>query len=439
MLTNASGGANRLALSGLKRAVPREVKARAVLMGLLFALILSAILVFQFLPTDQVILDVGDVSPRDIHAPYKKTYVSQVLTEREKAKAEAEVRDVYDPPDPRVARQQVAKARQICDYINSVRHDIYATAEQKYHWIQSIPDLTLPPTVISRTLDLIDEDWQEVADQTVYVLNQAMRRVIQENQLTEAKRTLPTSVSLDLSEEQAEIVIELVKNLIRPNSFYNADKTAEAKGRAGEGALQITQSVEKGESILRQGDIVTALDLEALDQFGLRQTSIKWFDIVGKVLFVLTIALVMGLYLLRFRPDFWISLRYQLLLSSLIMLFVLVAKMMVSGHALLPYLFPLATLSMLLSVLFDPQLAVLVTVLLSATVGLISDGSLEMTAYALFGGIIAALRLGRRVERLNILLWCGTYVALANLAVIFIFRLPDQSNMIDLLPLIGIG
>jgi len=117
--------------------------------------------------------------------------------------------------------------------------------------------------------------------------------------------------------------------------------------------------------------------------------------------------------------------------------FALIAKVMVEGHTILPYLFPLATLSMLLSILFEPQLAVMATILLSATVGFLSDGSLELTAYSLFGGLVASLRLGR-VERLNVLFWSGTYVAIANLAVVLTFRLPGHNyDTLGLLTLIG--
>ncbi len=438
MLVNTYGNFNRRVPS-TEQAIIWQTKARALFLGLFSAIIMSLILAFPILPIGQVTIDVGDVSPRDIRAPVQKTYVSQVLTEQEKARAEAAVRDVYDPPDPQVARRQIVKARQVCDYIDSIRHDSYATLEQKRQWIAAIPDLSLSPEIIDAILVLSAEEWKKTVEQTSEVLGRAMRRVIQENQLAEAKRSLPTDISLDLSENQAAIVIELVKNLVRPNSFYNADKTTEAKRQARERVAQITQSVERGEIILRAGDIVTARHVEALDALGVRQPKIEWLDVVAAILFALIVVSVMALYIIRFRPDLWKNLHHLSRLSSLLIFFALVAKVMVEGHTILPYLFPLATLSMLLSILFDPQLAVMTSILLSVTVGFLSDGSLELTAYSLCGGLVASLLLGR-VERLNILFRSGAYVAAVNLAVVLAFRLPGHNyDTLGLLTLMGVS
>ena len=105
-----------------------RVAVRATLLSLFFVVIASLILVFQLLPTKQVTLEEGDVSPTDTRAPRKITYVSQILTEEAQAKAEANVRDAYDPPDARIARQQVTRVRQVLSYVDSVRHDAYARA-----------------------------------------------------------------------------------------------------------------------------------------------------------------------------------------------------------------------------------------------------------------------------------------------------------------------
>ena len=154
-----------------KRALTWKVAVQAILLSLLFMLVVSLILVFQLLPTRQVTLEEGDVSPIDIRVPRKTTYVSQILTEGARARAEADVKDAYDPPDARIARQQVTRARQVLSYIDSVRHDAYASLEIKADWITAIPDLELPPAVISQTLLLSEGDWSEVSNEVVYVID----------------------------------------------------------------------------------------------------------------------------------------------------------------------------------------------------------------------------------------------------------------------------
>jgi putative nucleotidyltransferase with HDIG domain len=404
---------------------------------LLFVLIVSSILIFQFLPMGQVVLDEGDVSDLDIRAPHEITYVSQILTEDDRGSAEAAVRDIYDPPDARVARQQVNKARQILDYIDSVRQDSYASPEQQRQWIAAIPDLSLSTAVIDQILSLSEEDWQAVRTETISVVDQAMREEIRESQLDQARRRVSALVGLELSEVQAGIVSELARDLIKPNSFYNAEKTDEAKRLARESVQPLSQTIAEGEIILREGDIVTPLDVEALSALGLRQAEIEWQKVAGTVIFVLLIAIVLGLYLFRFRQEYWVRWPRLLLLLLLLVLFILAAKLMVPEQAVLSYLLPTAALSMLLTVLLGPQLAITVTVLFSIIVGFMAGGSLELAVYALAGGLIASLSLCR-VESLSAFLWAGVYVALANLAVILAFHLPNQDyDAVQLLTLAG--
>ena len=420
-----------------KQGVTWWIALRAILSGLLFVLVVSGILVFQFLPMDRVILDEGDVSDSDIRAPHEITYVSQILTEEARARAEAAVRDIYDPPDARVARQQVTKVRQILDYVDSVRQDSYARPEQQRQWIEGIPDLSLSAAVIDQILSLPEEDWQAVRAETISVVDQAMREEIRGSQLDQARRRVSTLVGLELSEVEAGIVSDLARDLIKSNSFYNAEKTNEAKRLARESVQPVSRTIAEGEIILREGDIVTPLDVEALSVLGLRQAGIEWQGVVGTVIFVLLIAIVLGLYLFRFQQEYWVRWPRMLLLLLLLVLFILAAKLMVSDQAILSYLLPTAALSMLLTVLLGPQLAITVTVLFSMVVGFMAGGSLELAVYALVGGLIASLSLVR-VERLNAFLWAGVYVALANLAVILAFRLPNQDyDAVRLLTLAG--
>jgi len=77
---------------------------------------------------------------------------------------------------------------------------------------------------------------------------------------------------------------------------------------------------------------------------------------------------------------------------------------------------------MLLTALLGPHVAMMVAIVLSLAVGFLAGGSLELTAFTLVGGLVASLSL-YRVEKLNAFLRAGAYVALANLGVVFAFRL----------------
>ena len=95
--------------------------ARIWLLGGLFVLGTTAILLVPASTSGQVALNAGDVAPEDIRAPRSAHFVSELLTELARDDAERNVAVQYDPVDPRVARQQIAYARQVVDFIRAVR------------------------------------------------------------------------------------------------------------------------------------------------------------------------------------------------------------------------------------------------------------------------------------------------------------------------------
>ncbi len=416
------------------------VELRAVFMGLLFVVFSSLILVLKIPPggsNEQ--LDVGNVVQRDVLAPERITYVSEIQTEAARARAEAAVAEVYDPPDTRVARQQVARARQIFDYFDSVRADNYASLDEKRELIAAVNDLTLTDSIIVGMLTANSETWAVIKAETITVLDQAMRAEIRPNQLAAARRRLPMLLDLDVSDQAAAVVVAIVEDLIQPNTFVNEERTTEERQLAREGVQPVVVTYEKNQRILRAGDLVRPADVEALEELGLQQPAFNLSAVVGDVAFITLIGLIIGLYIFRFRPRVLRQPRHLWLLLLLLLLFVGMIRLMVPGHTLLPYVFPMAALSIMLAALIEVQLGILVTILMGFVIGYVAGGSLEFTLYAVMGGLVGVFSLGP-VERVNRLLWSGVYVALTNMAIVLIFRLPGgELDSMGLVQLIGAG
>ncbi len=408
---------------------------RVFLFCFLLIATLSFVLSFQFLPS-RIKLEVGDVTPQDVRAPSRISYLSEIRTEEERQRAEAAIEEVYYPADASIAREQINHARQIFDYVDAVRHDAYATSERKAELISAIPGMELSSAALSYTANLDEEVWDQVVSESLYVLDQVLRQEIRSDQVSDAKNQVHTYVSLALSEEQATLVEAWTKNLIVPNSFPNPEATEEARAGAREAVEDVYVTIEEGEIILREGEITSPLALEALTKLGLRQPKIEWTDIAARILFTSLLVLALALYLVYLHPTFWQKWQDMLLLGLLATLSILVAKLMIPGHVILGYLFPLAATSMLLTALVDAEIAVVATAVLSLMVGFVAGGSLEFALYAFLGGVISSLRLWR-IEKLNAFLWAGLYGALSNLSVILVFRILEQDH--DLLGVLQIG
>jgi len=427
-------GALRICLGG------REIRLPALLwmtiFVLLFATMVGAVLISQWLPSNLVVLREGEVSPADIRAPQRLTYVSQILTERAQQQVTARVASVYDPPDAQVARRQVERARQVLAYLDALRHDEYASTEEKEAMLEAIEGLQLSSTARSGILDFSPADWQRVSEETVRVLDHSMRQEIRVSEVAEARRRVPTLIALDLNEAQAAVVAEIARQLIQPNSLYNAEFTEKARQQARENVETISRTWKRDEIILRQGEIVDALTLETLEAFGLRQPEEKWPHLLGIACLALVLAFVLGLYLLRLEEPLHRRARLLLLLLLLNGLFLLGTRLMVPGQTVLPYLFPLAALGILLAVLINPHLAILTILLMSLMAGFMAEESFEVASYLLLGSIMGILQV-QKVERLNTFIWAAASIALVNIAVILAFRLPRQD--MDLSGLLTLG
>jgi putative nucleotidyltransferase with HDIG domain len=403
---------------------PELADLRAIAVGVLFVALSSLILVVQ-IPENEGAqqIKVGDVAQRDILAPHHITYISEVSTKAARDRAAASVPEIYDPPDTRIARQQVGRARQIFDYFDSVRADTYASLDDKRELIAAVTDLTLTDSVIDNMLAASDETWNTIKTEALSVLDQAMRAEVRSDGLSITRRRLPMLLHLEVSDQAATVAVAIAEDLIQPNTFVNEERTAEERRLAGENVQPVTITYEKNESVLRVGDLVRPEDIEALQELGLQQPAFELPDVMGTIGYVVLIALVMGLYLVRFRPRALDKPRYQGLLLLLLLMFIGLARGMIPGHTLLPYLFPMAALSIMLSALIEVQLGVLATLLVGLIVGYIAGGSLELTIYSVMSGLVGIFSLGR-VERVNRLLWSSVYVALMNVAIVLIFRVP---------------
>ncbi len=418
---------------------------RLALVGLVFVAALTVLLIVPVLPTGQVTYEVDDVARADIRAPRHLEYVSQIETDQERERAAAAVVDIYDPPETRVARQQIARAQEILAYINSVRNDINATADQRVTLVQAIPDPDLRAALTSdnirRILNVQDSQWAKIRDEVVRVLDQAMRNNIRADNLLQARSRVHTFVDLQrMNDEEVAIVSTLVRGLVVPNTFVNVEATDAARQKARDEVKPALRNFEAGEIVLREGDTVTDLELEALQELGVLQTETGWREVGGVVLLVLLVTAVIGLALLRYRPGLLAGRsRNMAVVGLLFIVFVLIAKFMVPGRAVLPYLFPAAALSMLVTVLLNAELAVIASLVLASLVGYITANSLELATFAAAGGLMAALVL-RQVERVNAFFRAGIYVGVTNVVTVLVFRLPDTAtDALGMLTLTAMG
>ncbi len=407
--------------------IPWSARVRVSVVWLVTGVLSILALVTPLPFSGQVQLQVGDVAPADVFAPRQVIYVSELLTKQRRDLAANSVPEVYDPPQARIGRQQLTLTNHILEFIGSVRADSFSDLPGKVAQIKAVTAVDLPREVVSRTLTLPNPAWERVADEVQNVLDRAMREEIRENNLADERRKIPARVRLDLSDEDVAVVTAFIEDLLVPNSFFNAERTEQRRQQARDRVEPATVTIERSETILRAGDIVTASELEALEAVGLRQPTWSWLEVTATAAFVLLLGAILLYYLWCAEPGFWLQRAEPILLAVIMLGFVLLTRLAVPDHPLLRYLFPYAALSMLISLLINQRVALVAAGLFALLVGWLTQGNLELMAYALVGCIVGTLKL-RRGERIATYAFAASYIILVNLCVVLAFKLIGEQR-----------
>lgn len=414
---------------------------RAILIALIFASAGTLILIYQFVPTEVVKLELGDVVPKDIVAPRQVVYTSTIDTEAARDRARSLVSTVYSPPDPKVARQQVERLRKIFDFLDSVRADAYGSLAEKSEWIAAIPDVNLSDLVVDQILIMNDTDWAETRQEALAVLDEAMRAEIRETQVASTRRQLPTKVALDTSDNQSSVIVALTEDLILPNTFPDEARTEAERQAAANSIPAVQATIEQNELVISAGRIVGPKDLERLQALNATQPEFSWIEnFVTPAVLVLLTTIVISFYLARYAPRILADDRRLMLLAFLLLAFIAIAKLMIPDRGYIAYFYPIAALTMMVVVLINTQIVFILTTVLALLAGYIAtDVPAAIVIYLILSGWTGALAIGKD-QRVNALLAAGVYVGIINVGVIFALNLsrsPDFTNL-GILLLVGL-
>jgi len=414
-------------------------RALAALAGLFFIISATLIIAFEdvfFEFGGVAALSVGDIAPRNLVAPQSRAYTSAILTEEARQNARQAVPPVYDPPDPSVARQQTQLAQQIVTYILDIRRDPYASTEQKISDLSKISALALDETIVARLASLSDEAWTQIADEITALLPRLLRESIRPSDLPNLIAQLSNQVSVRFDAQERAVIVAIVRDLLRANTFENQEATEAARAQAAQAVASVSRSFARGELIVGVGEIISASDYEAMQALGvLRPDDLRTQKIMQALLASALTMVIIGLYLVRFTPDLvFVHVRTLSLFSAIFL--VMLATLRLFGIEGSVYLFPHATLALLFSALHGPHLAIIATLALAFLGGLMADAPFELMAFIMGGGIIGALRL-RSAERLNAFFVAGALVAVVNVGMVGLFQLTTPTLDVSVLGLLA--
>ena len=379
----------------------------------------------------------GDVSAQDVQAPHTQTYTSEILTNQAKEDARSRVQPIFLPTDPAITRTQIEKLRVALNYITVVRFDSFATLDEKIHDLTTLEGVTFLPETMVSILNLSDGRWQTIQQESLSVLEQAMRRTIRSDQVTEARRSIPTLINFSLPEDQAQVVSAVVEPFVAANSLYSQELTDKARQEAAAEIAPVTRTFIVGETITRRGQIITPVVWESLEAFNLIETDNRREEIYAAVALVGLMSVFLALYFYRRKMAPIEDFRALLVLSITFLVFLYGARVVIPNRTIMPYAFPIAAFALTLASLYNLEAGLIFPLVLSVLAAYGLPNSLDLTLFYIITGMVGVLILGKG-RRIANYFWAGLAIGVAGSAVILAYRLSDAiTDWVGLATLLG--
>jgi putative nucleotidyltransferase with HDIG domain len=403
----------------------------------LVSIITYGTLILPLLNSTTIALQPGEVSPSNFQAPRDLRYISEVRTQEARDEAADAIAPVYTSPDPTMARRQIERLRAALQYITLVRDDENSTPEQKQTDIASLSDINLEPETITKIIELPAARWDVIQQESQSVLEQVMRRNIRDVDLDSVRRSVPSLVSLSLNEEQAAMVAELVTTYVVVNSEFSPELTEDAKNSAREAVQPRTEEYKAGETIVLRGQILSEAQIEALRQADLIEETSPWQDYTGAAALVVMMAAYVSLYFSRRRLQFLLDARSLVVIAIIFLVFLVGARLVIPGRAVLPYAFPIPAVGLIITTLFGVEAGIVFSFAIALLAPYALPNTLDLMPYYLATSLTGVLVLGS-ARRVWTFFRAGAAVTSAGIAMLIAFRLPfTPTDGVALLQLTG--
>lgn len=352
---------------------------RVVSLVLALGVVLTMILSFQILPSRYNFV-LGNVSPQTVKSPYRTNFTSAALTATKRQEAASRVANVM-VYHPEVDREQLRKLRQVVAKISQIR-DAPDSEEDKALALRQMGEVEFSPKAVELLLSFSTSEWRAVAASSARLLTETLTERVAAPQLAAVKSRLAERVDTNLTPDQALVATQLVAALIKPNMLVDQGATEKAKQAVMEATEPAVVTLEVGETILRDGQVIEEIHMEKLAAAGLLDRSLEWQSLLGVALLATMLSLLLGLYIYVFQPRSLANTRRLFLLFVIIAATVLAAKLTIPGRPLWSHLFPLAAAPMLMATLLDAQIAIISAAVLSILVSYVAGYSPELMSFS---------------------------------------------------------
>lgn len=399
----------RLRLAG---STPPPQRWLALLSSGLLALGLWAALILR-IPTNYSGLTVGRPSPSDIQAPQSVAFISTIRTQERRAAAENRADNLVYVTDFSLPVKQRAALSSLLTTIDNLRNNPLLNQSEQEQRLINLPNATIAitPAMAQALVALDTVSWLTLQQTSLRLIDRAMDEYgyeLDEQAITNLReRALPYWMNTEtLTPTQRELALFFTTSFLRINRILDEAATAERRRKAGSEVEDVKIQVQEGESIVRAGEIVGPEAIEKLEATGAIPRTLGWGGLLGMGILAGALTLIFMGYLNTFQALLMRSTRALLTLIILLSLAALTARLLLPIWAERPALFPVATIALIIAVVFNGHLALASVALLSIVVGMLDNNALPLMVTLFLSGA-GAIFVARGFERVRTFFLAG--------------------------------
>jgi hypothetical protein len=241
---------------------------------------------------------------------------------------------------------------------------------------------------------------------------------ITEESLDAALQTLRSVAdSLAVSPQAADALYLIAAGYVRPNQVVDEEQTRSRREAAMKQVAPVLVSVREGETVVQQGETVTAQDLVLVEALGLTGPRSGYKVYLGIFFLVLLETAVFSRLLSRFNKGGHLENNMLLALVTLMLAGTAVARLLII-EPLSPYIIPVAAMGMVVAVILNARSALLLVTLSAINIGLLTDLDMRFALVGLVVGALSLYLVSRVTQRAALL---GAGLATMVLAFVTIF------------------
>ncbi len=412
-----------------KKFLNKKIKRKIAIDTLIFLFIwitLTSLLSVDYFPSRP--LTVSDVAPIDIAAPRTIMKEDKPATEEAKIKAANKVGIVYKQ-DPAITENIISDINTTIDTIKKIQ-----ALEKENPGTSYVEELNNTPIQLSeetrKTLLATPPEYlnSNIKPNITRIIRDEMVEGLREDSLLIAqKRAKEAAEKIKLPPEYVSAISEIVNKSIKPNIVADLEETFRDQQKAMVAIKPITIEIPKGQIIIRKGEIVTPKHIEILEDLGIYRPNIELKGVAGASILIIIVILIILQYLKQHQPGILQDDKQLFLLCMIIVAIAVVSRWSTKINI---FVAPVATASILVTMIMDYRLGLLITAFLSILASIFTE-NIAPGAVTLITGSVAVLSVSKVIRRSD-LITASFIVTITNILSTAVFSLISDETIIDI-------